>query len=220
MWSEQTQREIDYFICDDVESLLYLANLAAIPLHVWASRAQTLDHPDWCVLDLDPKGAPFEHVVRVAKAARALCEEIDLPCFVKTSGSSGLHLLLPLARQCTYEQSRSLGELLARVIVSGLPEIATITRAVSRRGGKVYVDYLQNIAGQLLAAPFSVRPLPGAPVSTPLDWREVTDRLDIRAFTIRTVPERMKKRKTDPLLGVLDAVPDLGRVLGRLAGRV
>ncbi len=220
MWSEQTQREIDYFICDDVESLLYLANLAAIPLHVWASRVPTLDRPDWCVLDLDPKGAPFGHVVQVAKAARALCEEIDLPCFVKTSGSSGLHVLLPLARQCTYEQSRSLGELLARVLVTGLPDIATITRAVSRRGGKVYVDYLQNIAGQLLAAPFSVRPLPGAPVSTPLEWREVTDKLDIRAFTIRTVPERMKKRKTDPMLGVLGGAPDLPRVLERLAERV
>lgn len=220
MWSEQTQREIDYFICDDLESLLYLANLAAIPLHVWASRAPTLDRPDWCVLDLDPKGAPFGHVVRVAKAARALCEEIDLPAFVKTSGSSGLHVLLPLGRQCTYEESRSLGELLARVLVSGLPEIATITRAVSRRGGKVYVDYLQNVSGQLLAAPFSVRPLPGAPVSTPLEWREVTDRLDIRAFTIRTVPVRMRKRKTDPLIGVLDQAPDLGRALERLAERV
>jgi bifunctional non-homologous end joining protein LigD len=220
MWSEQTQREIDYFICDDVESLLYLANLAAIPLHVWASRVPTLDRPDWCVLDLDPKGAPFEHVVKVAKAARALCEQIELPSFVKTSGSSGLHILLPLGRQCTYEQSRSLGELLARVLVSGLPEIATITRAVSRRGGKVYVDYLQNIAGQLIAAPFSVRPLPGAPVSTPLEWREVTDRLDIRSFTIRTVPERMKRRKTDPLRGVLDEAPNLARALERLSERV
>jgi bifunctional non-homologous end joining protein LigD len=220
MWSEQTQREIDYFVCDDVESLLYLANLAAIPLHVWASRVQTLDRPDWCVLDLDPKGAPFEHVVQVAKAARKLCEEIELPSFVKTSGSSGLHILLPLGRQCTYEQSRSLGELLARVLVTGLPEISTITRAVSRRGGKVYVDYLQNIAGQLLAAPFSVRPLPGAPVSTPLEWREVNDRLDIRAFTIGTVPERLKKRKTDPLRDVLALAPDLGQALERLAARV
>jgi len=138
---------------------------------------------------------------------------------VKTSGSSGLHVLLPLARQCTYEQSRSLGELLARVLVTVLTDIATITRAVSRRGGKVYVDYLQNIAGQLLAAPFSVRPLPGAPVSTPLDWPEVTRKLDIRAFTLRTVPERMRQRKTDPMRDVLDLAPDLGGVLRRLASR-
>jgi bifunctional non-homologous end joining protein LigD len=219
IWSEQTQREIDYFICDDVESLLYLANLGSIPLHVWASRAQTLDRPDWCVLDLDPKGAPFEHVVEVAKSLRVLCEEIELPHFVKTSGSSGLHVMLPLGRQVTYEQSRSLGELLARVVVSQLPEIATITRHVSRRGGKVYVDYLQNISGQLIASPFSVRPLPGAPVSTPLEWREVTKKLDIRAFTIRTVPERMNRRKSDPLREVIDLAPDLGRALERLAAR-
>jgi bifunctional non-homologous end joining protein LigD len=219
IWSEDTQREIDYFICDDLESLLYLANLGSIPLHVWASRAQTLDRPDWCVLDLDPKGAPFEHVVDVAKSLRALCEEIELPHFVKTSGSSGLHVMLPLGRQVSYEQSRSLGELLARVVVAELPEIATITRHVARRGGKVYLDYLQNIAGQLIASPFSVRPLPGAPVSTPLEWREVTKKLDIRSFTIRTVPERMNKGKVDPLRDVIDLVPDLGRVLERLAAR-
>jgi bifunctional non-homologous end joining protein LigD len=219
IWSEQTQREIDYFVCDDVESLLYLANLGPIPLHVWASRAPTLDRPDWCVLDLDPKGAPFDHVVEVAKALRVLCDEIELPNFVKTSGSSGLHIMLPLGRQLSYEQSRSLGELLARVVVTQLPEIATVTRHVSRRGGKVYVDYLQNISGQLIAAPFSVRPLPGAPVSTPLDWREATGKLDIRAFTIRTVPERMSKRKTDPLRSVIDLAPDLGLVLERLAAR-
>ena len=219
IWSEQTQREIDYFICDDVESLLYLANLGSIPLHVWGSRVPTLDRPDWCVLDLDPKGAPFEHVVEIAKALRTLCDEVELPNFVKTSGSSGLHVLLPLGRQLTYEQSRSLGEVLARLVAGKLPEIATVTRAVSRRAGKVYIDYLQNISGQLIASPFSVRPLPGAPVSTPLDWREVTKKLDIRAFTIRTVPERMRRRKTDPMHEVLDLVPDLGGVLGRLAAR-
>jgi len=219
IWSEDTQREIDYFICDDLESLLYLANLGSIPLHVWASRAQTLDRPDWCVLDLDPKAAPFEHVVEVARSLRALCEEIELPHFVKTSGSSGLHVMLPLGRQVSYEQSRSLGELLARVVVSELPEIATITRHVARRGGKVYLDYLQNIAGQLIASPFSVRPLPGAPVSTPLEWREVTKKLDIRSFTIRTVPERMNKLQVDPLRDVINLVPDLGRVLERLAAR-
>jgi bifunctional non-homologous end joining protein LigD len=136
IWSEETQREIDYFICDDVESLLYLANLGSIPLHVWASRAQTLDRPDWCVLDLDPKGAPFEHVVEVAKALRVLCEQIELPNFVKTSGSSGLHIMLPLGRQVSYEQSRSLGELLARVVVAELPEIATITRHVAREAAR------------------------------------------------------------------------------------
>ena len=218
MWSEDTQREIDYFVCDDEAALLYVVNLGTIPLHLWASRAPTLERPDWCILDLDPKGAPFVHVVRVAREARALCRRIGLPVLVKSSGSSGLHLLVPLGRQCTHEQSRSLGELLARCLVQRLPEIATIVRQVSQRDGRVYVDYLQNGSGKLIVAPFSARPLPGAPVSVPLGWREVTDALDIRAHTIRTVPERMRRMRKDPLAGVLDEVPDLGSALERLMG--
>ena len=112
MWSEQAEREIDYFVCDDEAALLYVVNLGTIPLHVWGSRISTLDRPDWCVLDLDPKDAPFTHVIQVAQTTHRLCGEIGLPHLVKTSGSSGLHVMIPLAGQCTYEQCRSLGELL------------------------------------------------------------------------------------------------------------
>jgi bifunctional non-homologous end joining protein LigD len=216
MWSEDTQREIDYFICDDEAALLYVINLGSIPLHLWSSRVPTLERPDWCVLDLDPKGAPFAHVVEVARAARTLCQRIRLPLFVKSSGSSGLHLMVPLGRQCTHEQSRSLGELLARCLVGRLPEIATIVRQVSQREGKVYVDYLQNGSGKLIVAPFSARPLPGAPVSVPLTWREVTPTLDIRRHTIANTPERMRKLGRDPLAEVLELSPDLGGALERL----
>jgi bifunctional non-homologous end joining protein LigD len=216
MWSEDTQREIDYFVCDDAASLLYIINLGSIPLHLWASRTPTLERPDWCVLDLDPKGAPFLHVVEVALAARELCRRIGLPVLVKTTGSTGLHLMIPLGRQCTHEQSRSLGELLARCIVERLPEIATLARQISQREGKVYVDYLQNGSGKLIVAPFSVRPLPGAPVSVPLAWREVNRKLDIRAHTIKTVPARMRKLGTDPLAEVLELSPDLVGALERL----
>jgi bifunctional non-homologous end joining protein LigD len=220
IWSEDSQRDLDYFVCDNEASLLYIANMAAILLHVWSSRVGSLEQPDWCILDLDPKGAPFSDVVRVAKAVHALCEEIGLPTGIKTSGSTGLHVLIPLGRQCTYEQSRTLGGLLARVIASRLPEIATVTRQVHKRGGKVYVDYVQNGHGRLLVAPFSVRPLPGAPVSTPLTWREVTDALDIQAFTIHTVPARMKRSKRDPLHDVLAETPDLVSALARLQARL
>jgi bifunctional non-homologous end joining protein LigD len=220
IWSEDTQRDIDYFVCEDEAAILYLANLASIPLHIWASRVDDLEHPDWCILDLDPKGAPLTDVVEVARALRRLCDEIGLPSYIKTSGSSGLHVLVPLAGQCTYEQSRTLGQLLAKVVVADLPDIATITRQVTKRGGKVYLDYVQNGHGRLLVAPFSVRPLPGAPVSTPLEWREVTPKLDIRKFTIKTVPARLKKQKTDPLAGVLTDRPDLVSALERLQARL
>jgi bifunctional non-homologous end joining protein LigD len=219
-WSEQAQREIDYFIADDEATLLYLINLGTIPLHVWGSRVSSIDRPDWCILDLDPKEASFAEVVEVAKSTHALCESLGLPSFIKTSGSSGLHVLVPLGRQCGYEEARGLGELLARVVVAELPDIATITRQVSRRGAKVYVDYIQNGAGRLLAAPFCVRPLPGAPVSTPLKWSEVSASLDIRRFTIETVPPRMRKLKTDPMRDVLRLTPDLGRALELLQKRL
>jgi bifunctional non-homologous end joining protein LigD len=220
IWSEDTQRDIDYFVCNDVESLLYLANLGSIPLHVWGSRVESLERPDWCILDLDPKDAPFTDVVTVAKAVKKLCDHIEWPSFIKTSGSTGLHVMLPLARQVTYEQCRQLGGLLARVIATELPEIATITRQVGKRGGRVYLDYVQNGHGRLLVAPFSVRPLPGAPVSMPLAWREVTPKLDIRAFTIKNAPARMKKLKDDPLLPVLEEKPNLVRVLELLQERL
>ena len=213
MWSEDTQREIDYFVCDDVASLLYVINLGSIPLHLWASRAPTLERPDWCVLDLDPKGAPFDARGRGgAGGARQLCERIELPLYVKTSGSSGLHLLVPLGRQCTHEQSRSLGELLARCLVGRLPDIATITRQVSRRDGRVYVDYLQNGSGKLLVSPFCVRPLPGAPVSMPLTWREVNQEAGYPAAHDQ---DRCRSgcgsSKTDPLAEVLELSAGLGR---------
>src|SRR2546422_6933979 len=139
IWSEDSQRDLDYFVCDNESSLLYIANMAAILLHVWSSRVATLEKPDWCILDLDPKEAPFTDVVTVAKAVQALCDDIGLPTGIKTSGSTRPPRVVPLGRQVTYEQSRTLGGLLARVVSAELPEIATVTRQVQKRDGKVYL---------------------------------------------------------------------------------
>ena len=230
VWSEDSQRELHYFVVERERELLYIANMAAIPLHIWGSRVSSLQTPDWCILDLDPKGAPFTDVVEVALACRALCEEIGIPSYVKTSGSTGLHVLLPLGRQVTYEQCRTLAGLLARAVVTELPAIATLVREVHKREGKVYVDYLQNGHGRLLVAPFSVRPVPGALVSTPLDWNEVTPKLDMRDYTIATVPPRMQRREmrkprarqarlADPMRPLLEERPDLSKVLEKLHAR-
>jgi bifunctional non-homologous end joining protein LigD len=217
IWSEDTQRDIKYFVCDDVESLLYIANLGSIPLHIWNSRVGSLELPDWCVIDLDPKEAPFSDVIRTAIAFRELCEKIGMPSYVKTTGKTGLHILLPLGRQMTYAQCRTLGELLCRVVLRELKDIATIVRHVTKRGDKVYLDYLQNRHGQLIVAPFSVRPLPGASVSMPLTWDEVSSSLDPKTFTIKTAVERMERLGRDPVVQVLDAKPELGQILERLA---
>jgi bifunctional non-homologous end joining protein LigD len=220
MWSEHAGREIEYFVCDDVDALTYVANLATIPLHVWGSRLTDLQHPDWCILDLDPKGAPFSDVVTIARHIHALCQEIDLPAYVKTSGSTGLHVLVPLGALCTFEQCRMLAEVLARVTASRLRDIATVERAMRARQGRVYIDYLQNGHGRLLVSPYCVRPLAGAPVSMPLAWDEVGPELDMGAFTIRTVPQIMQARGHDPMSPVLHEKPDLQHALAALLERL
>ncbi len=212
-------------VCDREETLLSLVNLGAIPFHIESSRLfapdqSSPDRPDWCILDLDPKSAPFAHVVEIALALRDLCEEIALEAFVKTSGGSGLHVLLPMGGLFNHEQARQLAELLAQILVKRLPRIATTARSISARQGKVYVDALQNGRGKLLAAPYAVRPRPGAPASAPLTWAEVNDRLDVRDYNLKTLPKRLQKRQADPLLPVLSRRPDLARTLELLAEKV
>jgi bifunctional non-homologous end joining protein LigD len=219
IWSEHAQREVRYFIIDDVDALTYIVNLGTIPLHIWSSRVTSLERPDWCILDLDPKGAPFSHVLKIANAIRKLCNAIELPCCLKTSGSTGLHVLIPLGRKYTYSQSRTLGELLANVIMRDLPNVATVARNINDREGRVYLDYLQNGHGRLLVAPFSVRPLPGAPVSMPLKWSEARSGLSNAKFTIKTAIRRMRSLSVDPLLSVLTTKPDLPAVLEKLSLR-
>ena len=216
-WSESTEREIGYFVANDVESIMYIANMASIPLHVHHSRTGQSELPDWCVLDLDPKEADFKDVIKIAKEIHSLCDELGLPNFVKTSGSTGLHILLPLKNQFTFEQSRVLGELLARIIVSRLPDIATIARNPARREGKVYVDYLQNGQGKTIASAYCVRPLPGAPVSMPLRWSEVNNKLKPNSYNIKNAISRVKRWRQDPALEVLDIDVDLVDVLDSLA---
>ncbi|MBI2970164.1 MAG: DNA ligase D [Gammaproteobacteria bacterium] len=217
LWSEGSEREIRYFVIESEEGLAYIANMAAIPLHIWSSRMASLQQPDWCILDLDPKGAPFAHVVQVARAIHKVCDAVGLPHFVKTSGSTGLHVLIPLGARYTHEQSRAMAEILANWVVKELPDIATVQRHLDAREGKVYVDYLQNGHGRLLVAPYSVRPVPGATVSMPLDWKQVTSKLDMHRYTLRTVPALLAKQKSDPFAGLFTEVAHLPESLGRLS---
>ncbi len=217
MWSEHAEREVHYFVIDDLDTLLYIINMGTIPLHIWSSRVASLERPDWSILDLDPKEAAFADVVKIAKAIHALCAKIGLPNYVKTSGSTGLHVLIPLGRQLTYEQSRSLAELIALLISRDLSDIATVTRNPAKRGGKVYIDFLQNRHGSTLAAPFSVRPRPGAPVSMPLRWPEVKASTTNDKYHIRNALRRLGRLDADPMAEVIDSKPDLTDALARLS---
>jgi bifunctional non-homologous end joining protein LigD len=215
IYSRDTDRDIAYLVADDIEMLRYVANSGAIPIHVWASRIPSLERPDWLVLDLDPKGAPFTDVVRVALALRRILERLALPSYVKTSGATGLHILLPLGARYTYEQCRTFARLLAVMGVEAEPDISTVARPLRARGGKVYIDFGQNGHGQTIVAPYSLRPLPGAPASCPLEWREVTPRLDPARFTLETLPARFDKME-DPLRPVLGDGIDMAAALERI----
>jgi bifunctional non-homologous end joining protein LigD len=215
IYSRDTERDIAYLVVDDVEMLRYVANSGAIPIHLWASRIPSLERPDWLVLDLDPKGAPFTDVVRVALALRRILERLELPSYVKTSGATGLHILLPLGARYTYEQCRTFARLLAVMGVEAEPGISTVARPLRARGGKVYIDFGQNGHGQTIVAPYSLRPLPGAPASCPLEWREVTPRLDPARFTLVTLPARFDKME-DPLRPVLGDGIDMAAALERI----
>ena len=219
IWSEDTQRDIDYFVASDVESLTYLANLGTIPLHIWHSRIDDLTKPDWCLIDLDPKDAPFAQVVTLAKTMKQLCDEVEMPAFIKTTGKSGLHVMLPLGRQLTYDQSLQLAILFSRLLTDRHPDIATTQRTISKREGKVYVDAFQNRAGQLMVSAFSVRPSPGAPVSMPIAWDEVNAKLHNSNWTIANAVKRLEK-KGDPVLPVLQTKPKLVKILERINDRL
>jgi bifunctional non-homologous end joining protein LigD len=215
-WSEHSQREIHYVLIDDADGLAFVANLGAIQLHAWASRSIDLEKPDWTIIDLDPKNAPREHVVPLALAIHALCDAVGLPNYVKTSGQSGLHVLIPLGGQCTFEQARMLAYLIGQLVERRHPDMATTARNPAARRGRVYLDWGQNAHGQLLVVPFSVRPVPGAPVSMPLIWDEVVPGLDARQFHLRNALDRVTAWAGDPCLPVLTERPDLAAALTRL----
>jgi bifunctional non-homologous end joining protein LigD len=211
--------DTEYFLCNERDALLYVINMGCIPLHVWSARRGSIERPDWSIIDLDPKGAPRRDVIAVARRIHTLLEPTGTPHFIKTSGQEGLHVLIPLGGALTHDQSKSFAEVIARIVAGELSDIATIARPLGDRGGKVYVDFLQNGFGKTIAAPFSVRPRPGAPVSTPLTWNEVTGRLDPARHTIRTVPDRVAKRG-DPLRAVLDTQVDIAAVIAALQAQL
>jgi len=219
VYSKDTDRDIRFFVIDDVETLRYVANLGTIPIHMWSARSGTLERPDWLVLDLDPKGAPFSHVIAVAKSLHRVLDDLELPSFPKTSGQAGLHILVPLGRRYTHEECRAFARLLAMLGLESTSEIATMARPLHARGGKVYIDSGQNGYGITIVAPYSLRPIPGAPASCPLAWHEVNDRLDPARFTLKTLPARFAKRD-DPLVGALGPGVDMGKAIAAIEVRL
>jgi bifunctional non-homologous end joining protein LigD len=213
---ESGAKAITYLLCQDAASLLYLANLGCIELNPWNSRVGTLDRPDYLVIDLDPVEVPFVRVVEAAVAVRKTLDRAGAESFCKTSGKRGLHVYVPLGTRYDSDQARQFAEIIATVVHQQLPESTSLVRSPASRQGRVYLDFLQNRRGQTLAAPYSVRPQPGATVSTPLRWRDVTRSLDPSRFTMKTLPGRLDQ-VGDLWAGVLGPGIDLGGCVERLA---
>ncbi|MBF6570628.1 MAG: DNA ligase D [Candidatus Binataceae bacterium] len=203
IYAEDSQREIAYFILDNEEAIAYVANLAAITIHIWSSRVTSLEHPDWLLFDIDPKGSTTRAAFRVAQEVARVLREVGLEPCLKTSGQMGLHVVVGLAPKYTYEQAKMFSELVAQTVVNRIPKIATINRNPGSRQGRVYIDYLQLGHGKTIAAPFSVRPVPGAAVSAPMRWTELHSTLDPSSYNIKNMAARMNRLKRDPFVDVL-----------------
>ncbi|HEY1020876.1 MAG TPA: DNA ligase D, partial [Flavisolibacter sp.] len=215
--SSSDGEEKDFLVCTGEASLLYMANLGCIEMNPWHSRVQNPHHPDWCVIDLDPGKISFDKVIETAKVISALLDSLDIPSYPKTSGSTGLHIYVPLGAKYGYEQSRQLAELIATLVHAELPKWTSLDRSPQKRKNKIYLDYLQNRPIQTICAPYSVRPRPGATVSAPLHWEEVKKGLRIQQFTIKNMEDRLKS-EGDLFTGVLESGIDLNAVLLKLSG--
>lgn len=201
--SDGDKAEIDYLICNDKETLIYMVNLGCIDFNPWNSTIQNLDNPDWIVIDIDPDKDDFEEVIITALAVRKVLENLEVESYCKTSGASGMHVYIPLAATYNYESVKLFAQLIARDVQTQLPDITTLERSIKKRNHKIYIDYLQNRRGQTIAAPYCIRPVKGATVSTPLDWSEVHAKLRPTDFTIKNVKSRFDKKGDiwKPVLG-------------------
>ncbi|WP_295125878.1 non-homologous end-joining DNA ligase [uncultured Chitinophaga sp.] len=212
-----TGKNVDYLICNNEATLAYMANLGCIEINPWLSRNPNLDHPDHVVLDLDPEDISFKHVIETALCIKEILDELELESYIKTSGSSGLHIYIPVAGKYDYETCRTFAEYVAKQANGLLPKTTSVVRAKVQRKNKVYIDYLQNSFGQTVAAPYSVRPRPGVTVSAPLLWKEVNEKLKLEDYHINNMAKRLEKMG-DLWKDIHKQKNDLKRVMKFIAG--
>lgn len=191
--AESTGRPVEWIVGGDLRTLLWIVNRSAIEVHPWLARIDEPDRPDWLVIDLDPaEETPFECVCEAAKLVKQRLDRLALRGLLKTTGQSGLHVLVPIAREWTFDAVRAFARQLAVELEQERPEVISTTYETARRRGCVLLDYAQNARARTTVAPYSVRARRGAPVSTPLRWEELDDPgLRSNRYTIRDVPKRL-----------------------------
>jgi bifunctional non-homologous end joining protein LigD len=194
--SESTGKIIHYLVCNDLKSLLFIANLGCIEMNPWNSMIAKPDNPDYLVIDIDPSDKNnFDEVIEVALVLKEVLANLKIKGYCKTSGASGLHVYIPCGKKYPYEQVRQFARVLAEHVQEQLPQTTTLERALAKRKkNHIYIDYLQNSRGQTLASAYSVRPKPGATVSAPLDWKEVKQGLHPSLFTMKNIYKRVQKK--------------------------
>lgn len=214
--SESSQKIIDYIVCNNLPTLLYLANLGCIEINPWNSTKQYPDNPTWMVIDIDPSDKnDFSEVVDVALTTHSVLEKAGVQSFCKTSGASGLHVYVPLKNKYDYDTVKDFAHVVAALVTEQMPDNTTLERSLKKRGPRIYIDYLQNRSGQTLASVYSLRPRAGATVSAALDWKEVNHRLSPSQFTILNMPERLRK-KGDLFKEILTGNTNLEKALKKL----
>lgn len=192
-FSESTNKPVHYLVCVNEATLLYMANLGCIEMHPWHSRVASVNNPDWCLIDLDPDTMnTYDQVVETAQVVKKILDNVGAESYPKTSGSTGLHIYIPLGAKWSYDESKELAQTVVTLANRELPKLTSLERDPDKRQGKIYLDFLQNRETQTAAAPYSLRPKPGVPVSTPLHWEEVKKGLTPKAFTAYTIFDRLK----------------------------
>lgn len=208
-------KTVNYLLIQDEMHLLYAVNMGCIEMHPWFSRFKTPHKPDFLVFDLDPENISFNKVIETALELHDFLMSIDVPSFCKTSGATGMHICVPLAAKYTYEQVVKFAELVAHIVHQRIPSFTSVERSKKKRDKKVYIDFLQNNYGQTIASVYSVRAFSGAPVSTPLEWKEVKKGIDPKDYNIFNTVERVKK-KGDLFKPVLGKGIDLKKCLKKV----
>ena len=206
----------EYLVGSDEAVLLWMATLGCIEMNPWFSRVQSPENPDYCVIDLDPDKNTFNQVIEAALETKKVLDELKVPSFCKTSGSTGMHIYIPLAAKYTYDQSQMFARIIVNIVHNRLPKFTSLERMIANRKGKMYLDFLQNRPGATIAGPYSLRPKKGATVSMPLHWDEVKPGLTMKDFTIFNSVDRLKK-VGDLFKGVLGKGIDLEKMLEEAA---
>jgi DNA ligase D len=196
IYADSVNKIIHYLVCNNVRSLLFIANLGCIEMNPWNSVITHLDKPDYLILDIDPSEKnSFDDVIEVALCAKEILDRLKIQGCCKTSGASGMHIYIPCGRKYEYDLIREFARILATMIHEQLSTLTTLERSLAKRKkNQVYVDFLQNSRGQTLASAYSVRPKPGATVSAPLEWKEVKLGLHPSQFTLKNIKKRVDKK--------------------------